>query len=399
MALASTSLVQLRYIPEVTAGVTPVTGNGVNLRMTGESLDFSIQTDTSKEIRSDRQTTDLVQVGASCSGGFNFELSFKEYDPFLVATLQGSWVDYGTSGKGGALALTINSTAGTLTAASAPTGNDAFTSLTVGQWIRLKAPSDAADGAFLKILSTTSTIITVDTATPIPGTGTRSNVTGCVISASRASNGATQKSFTLEKNFTDVAQFLAYKGMSPNKVSLSFETGSIVNGSFDFIGTTATTMVTATTLPGTPTASQTFEVMNAITGVGQLLEAGVAMTDNFIKSLSIDIDNSLRGQTAIGTFGYVGVATGTVTVSGNMTLYLKDGTAYNKYVNNTASSIAWRVKDGAGNAYVFTLPKIKFSSGKVVAGSINQDALVEMPFTALMDATTAKTIFIDRLAA
>ena len=399
MALASTSLVQLRYIPEVTAGVTPGTGNGVNLRMTGESLDFSIQTDTSKEIRSDRQTTDLVQVGASCSGGFNFELSFKEYDPFLVATLQGSWVDYGTSGKGVALALTINSTAGTLTAASAPTGNDAFTSLTVGQWIRLKAPSDAADGAFLKILSTTSTIITVDTVTPIPGTGTRSNVAGCVISASRASNGATQKSFTLEKNFTDVAQFLAYKGMSPNKVSLSFETGSIVNGSFDFIGTTATTMVTATTLPGTPTASQTFEVMNAITGVGQLLEAGVAMTDNFIKSLSIDIDNSLRGQTAIGTFGYVGVAAGTVTVSGNMTLYLKDGTAYNKYVNNTASSIAWRVKDGAGNAYVFTLPKIKFSSGKVVAGSINQDALVEMPFTALMDATTAKTIFIDRLAA
>ena len=399
MALASTSLVQLRYIPEVTAGVTPVTGNGVNLRMTGESLDFSIQTDTSKEIRSDRQTTDLVQVGASCSGGFNFELSFKEYDPFLVATLQGSWVDYGTSGKGVALALTINSTAGTLTAASAPTGNDAFTSLTVGQWIRLKAPSDAADGAFLKILSTTSTIITVDTATPIPGTGTRSNVAGCVISASRASNGATQKSFTLEKNFTDVAQFLAYKGMSPNKVSLSFETGSIVNGSFDFIGTTATTMVTATTLPGTPTASQTFEVMNAITGVGQLLEAGVAMTDNFIKSLSIDIDNSLRGQTAIGTFGYVGVAAGTVTVSGNMTLYLKDGTAYNKYVNNTASSIAWRVKDGAGNAYVFTLPKIKVSSGKVVAGSLNQDAMVEMPFTALMDATTAKTIFIDRLAA
>ena len=186
MALASTSLVQLRYIPEVTAGATPGTGNGVNLRMTGESLDFSIQTDTSKEIRSDRQTTDLVQVGASCSGGFNFELSFKEYDPFLVATLQGSWVDYGTSGKGGTLALTINSTAGTLTAASAPTGNDAFTSLTVGQWIRLKAPSDAADGAFLKILSTTSTIITVDTATPIPGTGTRSNVAGCVISASRA---------------------------------------------------------------------------------------------------------------------------------------------------------------------------------------------------------------------
>lgn len=399
MALASTSLVQLRYIAETTAGTTPVTGNGVNLRMTGESLDFAVQTETSKEIRSDRQTTDLVQVGASASGGFNFELSFKEYDPFIAATLQGTWADYGTSGKGTAVALTINSTAGTLTAGAAPTGNAAFTNLVAGQWIRLKAPSDGADGAFLKILSTTATIITVDTATPIPGTGTRSNVAGCVISASRLSNGATQKFFTLEKNFTDVTKFLAYKGMSPNKVSLSFETGAIVNGSFDFIGMSAGTMADLTALPGTATASQTFDVMNAITGVGQLLEGGAAMADTFIRSLSLEIDNALRGQTAIGTFGYVGVASGTVSISGTATVYLKDGTMYNKFINNTASSISWSVKDGAGNGYVITLPKIKFSSGKVVAGSMNQDAIVEMPFTALMDATTGRMILVDRLAA
>ncbi len=399
MALASTSLVQLRYIPEATPGTTPNSGNGVNLRMTGESLEFAVQTDTSKEIRSDRQTTDLVQVGASCSGGFNFELSYKEYDPFIAATLQGTWADYGTSGKGTAVALTINSTAGTLTASVAPTGNDAFTALAAGQWIRLKAPSDAADGAFLKVASTTSTAITVDTATPIPGSGTRSNVAGCVISASRASNGALQKYFTLEKNFTDVTQYLAYKGMSPNKLSLSFETGSIVNGSFDFIGMTASSMLAATTLPGTAQASQTFDVMNAITGVGQLLEGGVAMSDTFIQSLKIDIDNSLRGQTAIGNFGFVGVASGTVAISGTATVYLKDGTMYNKFINNTASSIAWRVKDSAGDGYAFTLPKIKYASGKVVAGGMNQDAIIEMPFTALMDPATGKTIFIDRLTA
>jgi hypothetical protein len=398
MALASTSLAQLRYIKENTPGTTPGAGNCINLRLTGESLDFAVETITSQEIRADRQTTDLVQVGASCSGGFNFELSFKEYDTFIEALLQGEWEDYGVGGKGSPLSLTLDSAANTLEAASAPTGPDAFSTLAVGQWIRLTAPGDAADAAYLKVLAVTSDTITVDAATPIPGAGTRAAVAQCVIAASRVSNGMNQRFFTLEKEFSDVGQFLTYKGMSPSKISLSFESGSIVSGNLDFIGMAAGEMTTVTALPGTPQVSQTFDIMNAVSGVGQLLENGAPMTDTFIKSMSLDFDNALRGQTAIGTLGFVGVASGTIVCSGSMTVYLKDGAAYNRFLNNTASSISWHVRDGAGNGYVFTLPKIKFSSGKVVAGAINQDALIEMPYTALLDATTARTLLIDRLA-
>jgi hypothetical protein len=57
------------------------------------------------------------------------------------------------------------------------------------------------------------------------------------------------------------------------------------------------------------------------------------------------------------------------------------------------------VVDGDNNGYVFTLPKIKYSGGKVVAGAINQDVMLEMPFTALMDGVSRKTIFVDRLYA
>lgn len=401
MALASTSLTQLRYIAETTPGTTPVAGNAINLRMTGESLDFGVQTETSKEIRSDRQITDVIQVGASCSGGFNLELSFKEYDPFIEALLQGTWADYGTNGKGAALSLGINSTARTLTASTAPTGSDAFTTLAVGQWIRLRAPSDAADGAYLKIASVTSTIITVDAATPIPGTGTRSGVANCVISASRVSNGSNQRYFTLEKHFSDVNQYLAYRGMSPSKMSLNLESGAIVTGNMDFIGFNASKMLQTSTLPGTPVVSQAYDVMNAVSGVGQLLERGVDMESQgtFIKSLKFDYDNTLRGQTAIGHLGYVGVAGGTISVGGSMTIYLRDASTYNRFIDNEATSISWRMRDLAGNAYVLTLPKVRFTSGKVVAGSINQDAILEMPFMALLDATTQRTMIIDRLAA
>jgi hypothetical protein len=396
MTLASTSLAQLRYIPETTPGVTPTTGNCIDLRLTGESLDLAVQAETSKEIRSDRQTTDLVHVGASCQGGFNFELSAREYDAFIEAVLQGEWIDYGTGGKGPAMTLDIDSTDRKLIAGTAPNGANAFSKLSSGQWLRLTAPGDLADGSFLKIASAGGTTITIDAASPIPGTGTRS-VSACVISASRAANGVNQRYFTMEKEFSDVGQYLAYRGMTPSKLSLSFEPGSIVNGSFEFLGFKASDMTPVSNLPGTPIPPQTYDVMNSVNGVGQLIEAGMPMTDTFIQSLSLDLDNALRGQTAIGHFGFVGIAAGTLVFTGSMRVYLKDAQAYNNFIANRASSISWHVRDGSNNGYVFTLPKLKYSGGKVVAGAINQDVLLEMPFTALMDATSRKTLFIDRL--
>jgi uncharacterized protein YceK len=86
-----------------------------------------------------------------------------------------------------------------------------------------------------------------------------------------------------------------------------------------------------------------------------------------------------------------------ITVSGTMEVYLADGTLYDKFVTNTASSISWSAVDGAGNGYVFQLPKIKFSDAKVTGGALNSDAMLSIPFTALMDPVTGKTIIIDRV--
>lgn len=395
MALASSNRAQVRFIPEVTFGVTPNTGNCTNLRATGETLAFEIQTTTSQEIRADRQITDVVQTGASTSGGVNFELSYKEYDPFIEAVLQGTWAHFGTAGLGTAAAVGIDSTAGTLTWGAAPTGSDALTNLEVGQWFKLIAPADAANGAYLKVASRTSTVITVDAATPIPGTGTRAGVAGVQVKSSRVKNGTTQRSFSVEKEFADVAQFFLYKGMTASKMSLQFQTGSILTGNFDFMGTVSARAGT-TQLPGTPVASQAFDVMNAVSGVGNIYEAGVPLTGTFIKSINLDVDNALRGQDAIGTMGFVGIASGTISVGGAVEMYLADGTMYDKLINNTSSSLSWFVRDGSGNGYVITAEKVKFSGGGVTAGGLNQDVMLSMNWQGLMD-STGKTIAIDRL--
>lgn len=398
MPNASSNRVALRYILESAYGVTPVAGNPNELRMTGESLAYAIQTDSSKEIRSDRQVTDLIQTGASASGGINMEMSYKEYDTLLQAVLMDAWSVYGTNGVSAAISFTIDSSAGTLTASVAPGTTSAFANLAVGQFFRLTAAGDAADGAILQIASKTTTVITVTAATPIPGTGSRAGVTGCTISTSRLVNGSTLRSFTLEKGLLDVNQFFSYRGMNASKLSLSFQSGAMVTGSIDFMGKDSI-RATSTTLPGSPVASATYDVVNAVTGVGNLLENGSPLTGTFIKSLKLDIDNKLRGQDAIGVLGYAGIAPGTLAVSGEMEVYLADGALYDKFINNTASSVIWTMKDGAGNGYAITLPKIKYSDAKVQAGGLDQDVMLSLPFTALMDATTGKTVILDRFGA
>jgi len=389
MPLATSNLYSLRYAVEPSfGGTTPTTG--LALRNTGESLAFAIQTTTSQEIRSDRQVTDLVQTGASASGGYNFELTYNEHDRLLQGALMGTWLVYGTNGVGASFtATTMTSTA--INGTALP-----ITNLALGQWFRLVAPATANDGKWFRISDTvapTSSVITVSTATPLTAVG--SSTSSCTISSSRLSNGVTQTSFALERAHTDISQFFLFKGMTPNKLSFNFATGSIATGNIDFMGKDATRSAT-TAFSTAVTPSLTHDVMNSVAGIGYVLENGAALSGTFVKSISLDIDNAARGLDAIGQLGSVDVLAGTLTVSGTMEVYLADGVLWDKFRNNTNTTLAWNITDGAGNGYGFTLPRVKFSDAKVNAGGLNQDLMLSIPFTAILDPTTLKTILIDR---
>lgn len=404
---ASANLTQLAYKTEATFGITPG-ANGKNLRCTDTAgLSFALTTDTSKEIRSDRQVTDMVLTGASASGSIPFELSYREYDDFIQAVLQGTWgvqttwaggagTAWGTDGVGAVIPTSATFAAATLTAGAATSGSSIFTNLAKGQWVRISGSSNPAQNILVQVSKTVTPTATVLTFEGTPFTAmTGAGGAAVKVNTFRLTNGVTKPSFSIERKHADITQFFNFRGMCANKMSLSFSSGSIATGSFDFMGKDS--VRAGTTQMGTPTASLTYDIMNAVTGVGNLYENGVALTGTSIKSLTLDVDNALRAQDAIGTLGAVGIGSGTITVSGTMEVYLADGTLYDKFVANTASSISWSAVDNAGNGYVFQLPKIKFSDAKVTGGALNSDAMLSIPFTALMDPTTGKTIIIDRV--
>lgn len=399
IVLSSTNRVQLSYLVEANFGVTPVAGNQKNLRTTGESFDYNVTKESDHEINANAELTSTTVVNAQAGGDLKVHLQYGEYDPFLASVARSAWAVYGTNGVG--TTFTSDHAATTITASAAPTGANAFTTLQKGQWFRLNAPTSANDGKLLRVSTTTaptSTIITLDANTPLV---VASAVANCSVATSRVANGVTLTSFSIERQAGDVGQFFQFKGMYPSKFATNFASGQLTEGTFTFLGKNVT-RATSTAMPGTAVASLAFDIHNGVTGVGQLWEAGVPLTTTFIKSLSLDVDSGLRAQNAIGNLGMIGAGIGTFVAKGTIEVYFADGTLYDKFINNTYTSIILSSTDAAGNGYVFTFPKVNLTSGKIQAGAKDSDLLATFEYTAYRDlgnATAAlqRSMFIDRV--
>ena len=406
MPYASGAFGQLSYIPEVTQGTTPGSGNGVKLRQTNPTLKAALNAVKSNEISSTRMVSGSTNVDLNVSGGFDFELSGKEYDPFIESVVYSSFAHYGTLGLGTTFSCTT--AAGSITAAAAPTGNSAFTGLAAGSWFKLVPPAGATQAVkdyfadrWFKVGSTTTTTITLDASTQISGAGLGiTAVAGYAITQSVVSNGNTQKFFTFEYDQTDIGQKLWYKGCQPNSMSLKLDVGSIITGSFDFMGMSHGISATSV-LPGSLVASQSLDPMNAVTDVGMVMENGsnLLTAGSFIKSLSLEINNNLRAQKSIGVFGNSGVGVGELAVSGTLEVYFQDATYYNKWLAGTQTSLAIGMADAAGNGYLFEMDKVKFKDGGLNPGGKDGDSMLSLPFDAFYNAGTGRGIRITRAVA
>lgn len=396
--LSASNRAQLSYKLEGTYPTnwgTIQAGNGVLANMTSESFNFDIKTEQSKQIRADRGVADIVQVGATSQGGFAFEHQYKEYDPFLEGVMQGAYAVYGTNGVSAAIP-TVTLAAGSVTAGAAPTGNDAFTNLKKGQWIKLIPAAGASQAVkdyfnsrvfrVSTVTAPTSTAITLDAATPINTTIAGTSLANGSVATSRLANGNTMKSWSIEVQHSDIGQFRQYTGMIPSKMDLKLSVGSIVTGSFEFMGK-GFSLVQATGM-GTPAAAQTFTPANATRGIFDIFEGGVSINAlTYIKSADIMIDNTLRMQDAVGVFGAAGVAPGTFNCSGKLELYFAENTVYQKMLNNTESSLSIPILDVNGNGYVYYFPRIKYTASKVQVGGQDQDNMLNLDWQALPDIT------------
>lgn len=389
MTKASANRTGIRYVEESTWGTTPATPTLTELRYTGEGVNFDIETTTSNEIRSDRMTSDLVQTNQSTGGNIDFELSFDAFDDFIEAAM---FNEFGSAvGINGEVTISFDNASSEIRDSANGFGN-----VVVGQWVYVAGATNAGNNGYFRVTAVDGggADITVD------GTLTDEAASASVtITGQRLINGVTAKFFSLEKTFNDttVPTYQYFTGVYVNGMSLSFETGSILTGSFDLLGKGSSVTTTRIASP-TDQAASTNDVMNAVNNVSAVEIDNVAF-DCSIQSMSVDMTNNLRQQNAIGELAACGIGLGRYELTGDISLYFEDETELNKYINNTSFQMSFRVQDGSGNAYVFTMPNCEYESMSVNASGLDTDVILEGSYRALLGSVGGvnQMLAIDRL--
>ena len=272
--------------------------------------------------------------------------------------------------------------------------------LTVGKWIKVGGSATgekfatAALNGWARVVAIAAKALTLDN---LPTGWTTDAGTGKTIDlwyGDTLKNGTTVRSFTIEKGFLDITQYLAYKGMVVGQMSMSLSAQNIMTGSFSFMGMTHTAGASSL---GSPVAASTEDVLSSMANVGRMAEGGVVLgPTNYAQAMSIQIQNNLRAQPAIGVLGSIGVGTGRCDVSGNLTCYFSDRTQYDKYLAGTTSSFNFRSVAGS-RAFICTIPNMEFETGTVTAGQGNQDVMAQFGYRAKLDTTTSAQILFDRV--
>jgi hypothetical protein len=382
--MSDTNRIQLGYIAEPAGSFAgAVSGSPLKLmRITGESLAQANNMVTSNEIRADRQTADVVRVGLSAAGDFNFELSAGAHDDFLQYSLcSGAW------------SSVVTVTAATISAASGDNSfNDSGSGLagmSANQWIRASGFANSANNGFFKITSVAAGKIIVRGGTLVTEASGSSRT---LKMGAQIVNGTTLTTMNIERKYADLTSILSlFTGMAVNTLNLSVASSQIITGSAGFMGKTEASI--AASNGSGYTAAPTNDVMSATDNVTAILE-NYAQYDS--TQFSISLNNNLRDRLQIATLGPKSIGMGEVGLTGTVQAYFASTAVMDKYLGNTPSALAIGFLDGNSSGYLFDCPRVKYTAGRRVAGGKNTDIIADMAWTAYREPTELVTLRIAR---
>ena len=391
--MASSNLTRIAIIEESTYGVTPGAGNFDTARFTSDSLSGSPETTESQQIRVDRLSSGQVLTGLTLGGDINFELAKEDViDLFMESAMYSSFA----SDTPVSVDLTIDTTAGTITRASGDFNSD----VAVGDILTLASFSNAVNNTQVIVRS-------IDSATVISYTGpdTMVDETGSgttFVVADKISIGTTEKSFSIEKAFTDLTtKALIYKGMIASSMNLSIAYGEIVNGSFTFSGNDYSIADAAgefITNGRTINAAATTQSLNGSVDMpfvvtsssGSFIEAGFC-----IQSVEINLNDNVTARNCIGRLAPEGYSAGTAQIEVSIEAYLSDDNwnILDKKIDQSSFSLGLLLKNSDG-FYGIYMPAVQVSFDDPAAAGINQDVILSMSGTAKVGANGESSLYI-----
>lgn len=381
--MAETNRGRVAVVPESTFGETPADPKFKVLRLTNAGLQYTKNTTESNELDSTRMLADLIEVSASSGGNLDFELSPASYDPLIEAVL------------GGARSPAIDLLPGTAEIIGGELhAPGALGAIRKGQWLLLQDWAEPENNGWRQVVSIAGE--------PDHVTMTRvvdeSSVTSGTVRGQTVTNSVGERSFSVEESYLDVGMHRLFRGMRVSSMSLSFSAGSILTGSFNFLGTDSVVEASTSWLgAGTRDEPNGTPVMNASANVGDVIIDDSVTTACF-QSIDLTIDNSLREVHCLGKKFAGSINYGRQMVSGSFTKLFFDWTTYKKMLEDDAISLSFGAFNADGGLHVH-LPRVKLTSNLVdLAGGNDSDVQEKVDFKAVKSEDGTHQIRIDLAA-
>lgn len=314
-------------------------GNGVStpnlktFRRISGAPSLSKEAYDSEERRKDRMQADSRHGRRSVAGAIETEASVTSYDAAWEAVLGGAWAAGVTvtasAGDG------ITATAATRTFTRAAGGGQSFITdgLRIGDRVQIAGLNAAYDGKAFTITGLTATTMTV---APEPGV-TFVDVSTADVDATitvlgkKLTIGNAFRSFVMERAWTDIGQFQAFKGCVFNSVNVSLPTTGMARLSWNVIGKDADSM-SASSIDGAAALTRTATELGSLTISGKTITCGTS--DWATQGIAVGNVITLSDVTGISGFPEKQL---TVTS-----------------VNATALSVAEAIPNGTATAYTLT---------------------------------------------
>jgi hypothetical protein len=187
----------------------------------------------------------------------------------------------------------------------------------------------------------------------------------------------TDESFTFEQFYQGVNLSEVYTGVKVGKASLDFKPSAMSTVEFELMGKAVETGVAQYF-----TAPAAAGVTAPLSGsAGEIYFAGAKVAT--ITSLTAELGTELTGAEVLGSRDAAAVFLGRIKATGTMSVYFTSHDIFNKFVNETEVTIAFKQTGGNGEQFTIVFPRVKLGSA-TNSDSENEGVVSEVEFTALL---------------
>lgn len=269
--------------------------------------------------------------------------------------------------------------------------------LEAGDWVKLAGFSLAANNGYARLSAVAAKQLTFDI---LPPSAAQENAFSGVhvYIPDTLKNGTVEHSYSLERIFEDHTATLyeVFTGGEINQLQIQLDAKAIMVATASFMCKDNDYSTTRTS-GSTDKTANTNNVMNTSSNVGRIAEDGTALTSaSGATQMQLTINNNLRRKEVIGEIGTISMGVGEFGLSGTVTFLFENKTLVEKVIDNTSTSIDFRVADSDSHVLLFDMPHVKFASGGPNVAGKNQEVDANIGFQAIRDGTLGYTLKICR---